>query len=52
MAQDLKRCTHDIACDSHGIEEEIHAMVSSYMAWDEDEDGGVSIGQMVSTHDW
>ena len=31
-AADLKRHAHDIACDSHGIEDEIRAMVSSYMA--------------------
>ena len=50
-ADDLKRHAHDIACDSHGIEDKIRAMVSSYMARDDDEEWGVSIGQMVLTDD-
>ena len=49
-ADDLKRHACDIAHDSHRIEDEIRAMVSSYMARD-DEDWGVSIGQMVSADD-
>ena len=37
-ADDLKRHAHDIAHDSHGIEDEIRAMVSSYMAPNNNED--------------
>ena len=43
-ADDLKRCTRDIARDSHRIEEEIRAMVSSYMAPNDDEDPELAIG--------
>ena len=46
-ADDLKRCTCDIACDSHGIEDEIRAMVSSYMAPKDDEDQELAIGRLV-----
>ena len=34
----------DIACDSHGIEDEIRAMVSSYMVPKDDEDSELAIG--------
>ena len=44
---DLKRRARDIARDSHGIEEEIRAMVSSYMAPDDDEDLELAIGGLV-----
>ena len=43
-ADDLKRRTHDIACDSHRIEDEIRAMISSYMAPKDDEDQELVIG--------
>ena len=46
-AADLRRRTRDIACDSHGIEEEIRAMVSSYMAPKDDEDQELAIGRLV-----
>ena len=46
-ADDLKRCTLDIACDSHRIEDEIRAMVSSYMAPKDEEDLELAIGQLV-----
>ena len=46
-ANDLKRRTHDIARDSHGIEDEIRAMVSSYMAPKDDEDQELAIGRLV-----
>ena len=46
-ADDLKRCTCDIAHDSHGIEDEIRAMVSSYMAPKDDEDQELAIGRLV-----
>ena len=46
-AADLKRCAHDIARDSHGIEDEIRAMVSSYMVPKDDEDLELAIGQLV-----
>ena len=46
-ADDLKRHTHDIAHDSHGIEDEIRAMVSSYMAPKDDEESELAIGQLV-----
>ena len=46
-ADDLKRCTRDIARDSHGIEDEIRAMVSSYMAPKDDEDQELVIGRLV-----
>ena len=46
--QDLKRRACDIARDSHGMENEIRAMVSSYMAPDEDdEDLELMIGRLV-----
>ena len=35
---DLKRRARDIAHDSHGMEEQIRALVSSYMAPDEDDE--------------
>ena len=41
---DLKRRARDIAHDSHGIEDEIRAMVSSYMAPNADEDPELVIG--------
>ena len=44
---DLKRRTRDIARDSHGIENEIRAMVSSYMAPKDDEDQELAIGRLV-----
>ena len=44
---DLKRRTRDIARDSHGIEDEIRAMVSSYMAPNADEDQELAIGRLV-----
>ena len=44
---DLKRRAHDIARDSHGIEDEIRAMVSSYMAPKDDEDPELAIGRLV-----
>ena len=47
-AHDLKRCARDIARDSHGMEDKIRAMVSSYMAPDEDdEDPELMIGRLV-----
>ena len=46
-AENLKRCTCDIAHDSHGIEDEIRAMVSSYMAPNDDEDQELAIGRLV-----
>ena len=46
-ADDLKRCTHDITHDSHGIEDEIRAMVSSYMVPKDDEDPELVIGRLV-----
>ena len=46
-AADLKRCARDIACDSHRIEDEIRAMVSSYMAPKDDEDQELAIGRLV-----
>ena len=46
-ANDLKRHAHDIACDSHGIEDEIRAMVSSYMAPKDDDELELVIGQLV-----
>ena len=47
-AHDLKRRARDIARDSHGMENEIRAMVSSYMAPDEDdEDPELMIGRLV-----
>ena len=48
-AADLKRRAHDIARDSHGMEDEIRAMVSSYMAPDDDdEDPELMIGRLCS----
>ena len=45
---DLKRHTRDIARDSHGIEDQIRTMVSSYMVPDEDdEDPELMIGRLV-----
>ena len=47
-AQDLKRRARDIARDSHGMEDQIRAMVSSYMAPEEDdEDPELMIGRLV-----
>ena len=47
-AYDLKRRARDIARDSHGMEDQIRAMVSSYMAPDEDdEDPELMIGRLV-----
>ena len=46
-AHDLKRRARDIARDSHGIEDEIRAMVSSYMAPNADEDQELAIGRLV-----
>ena len=46
-AADLKRHTRDIARDSHGIEDEIRAMVSSYMAPNAEEDPELAIGRLV-----
>ena len=47
-AADLKRRARDIARDSHGMEDQIRAMVSSYMAPDEDdEDLELMIGRLV-----
>ena len=46
-AHDLKRRARDIARDSHGIEDEIRAMVSSYMAPNDDEDPELVIGRLV-----
>ena len=46
-AADLKRRTRDIARDSHRIEDEIRAMVSSYMVPKDDEDQELAIGQLV-----
>ena len=43
-AADLKRRARDIARDSHGIDDEIRAMVSSYMAPKDDEDQELAIG--------
>ena len=43
-AHDLKRCAHDIALDSHRIEEEIRAMVSSYMVPKDDGESELAIG--------
>ena len=45
---DLKRRAHDIARDSQSMEDQIRAMVSSYMAPDEDdEDPELMIGRLV-----
>ena len=45
---DLKRRARDIARNSHRMEDEIRAMVSSYMAPDEDdEDPELMIGRLV-----
>ena len=46
-ADDLKRCARDIAHDSYGIEDEIRAMVSSYMVPKDDEDPELVIGRLV-----
>ena len=47
-AHDLKRRARDIARESHGMEDQIRAMVSSYMAPDEDdEDPELMIGRLV-----
>ena len=46
-ADDLKRCTRDIARNSHGIENEIRAMVSSYMAPNDDKDQELAIERLV-----
>ena len=46
-ANDLKRRACDIARDSHGIKDEIRAMVSSYMAPKDDEDQELAIEQLV-----
>ena len=47
-AADLKRRARDIVRDSHGMENEIRAMVSSYMAPDDDdEDPELVIGRLV-----
>ena len=46
-AADLKRRARDIARDSHGIEDEIRAMVSSYMVPNADEDPELVIGRLV-----
>ena len=47
-AHDLKRRARDIARDSHGMEDQIRAMVSSYMAPEEDdEDPELMIGRLV-----
>ena len=47
-AHDLKRHACDIARDSQGMEDQIRAMVSSYMAPDEDdEDPELMIGRLV-----
>ena len=46
-AADLKRRARDIARDSYGMEGEIRAMVSSYMAPDDDEDPELVIGRLV-----
>ena len=46
-ADDLQRRARDIACDSHGLEDEIRAMVSSYMAPKDDEDQELAIGRLV-----
>ena len=47
-AHDLKRRARDIARDSQGMEDQIRAMVSSYMAPDgDDEDPELMIGRLV-----
>ena len=46
-AADLKRRARDIARDSHRIEDEIRAMVSSYRAPKDDEDQELAIGRLV-----
>ena len=46
-ADDLKRRTRDIARDSHGIEDKIRAMISSYMVPKDDEDSELAIGRLV-----
>ena len=47
-AADLKRRARDIARDGQGMEDEIRAVVSSYMAPDEDdEDPELMIGRLV-----
>ena len=47
-AHDLKRRARDIARDSHGMEDQIRAMVSSYMAPEEDdEDPELMVGRLV-----
>ena len=50
-ACDLKRCTCDIACASYEEEEEIHALVSSHVMPEADEDWGVQIGRLVCSDD-
>ena len=47
MTHDLKRRARDIARDSHEIEDEIRAMVSSYMVPNADEDQELAIGRLV-----
>ena len=46
-ADDLKRHARDIARDSHRIEDEIRAMVSSYMVPKDEEDLELAIGRLV-----
>ena len=46
-AQNLKRRARGIARDSHGIEDEIRAMVSSYMVPKDNEDQELAIGRLV-----
>ena len=40
----LKRCAHDIACESYEEEDKICALVSSHVRPEADEDWGVRIG--------
>jgi hypothetical protein len=48
LVHDLRKRTRDIARDSHGMEEQIRALVSSYMAPDDnDEDPELAIGRLV-----
>ena len=47
-SHDLKRRACEIARASHAIEDEIRAMVSSYMAPNADEDQELAIGRLVS----
>ena len=48
---DLKRHTHDMACECWEEEDEICTLVSSHMMPEADEDWGVRIGRLVCSDD-